>query len=218
MVEAVIFGYVFFGVLAVLIVKLWWGDKPEYPAGNRCDYNYNEFKSVLIVDQDIKMEDGCFIVGDNKINQISLARICAMSMEAVDNTIKIYGPEHLRKKHKLTSCVFVFLSEDKFYKKMNSSYNVSPRAAGFADILSKNMGAKAGPYVCYMDIKYINDVMTAGSLTIHEYTHCFSHHITKNWDAYHNIWKFKAINGSSIQKIAVNRIKNQLELDKKLQT
>lgn len=223
MVEGIIIGYIILGVnislaLTAVLVKLIWGRKVRYPAGKRNDFKYNEFEATLIVDDTVKIEGNDFIVEDKRMDKTILAKMCAMSMEAFNHTAKTYGPLQLRSRKKLTNCVFVFLPEEKYYDKMRALYNTKVPSAGFSDTLSHNMGAKEGPYVCFMQIKYMWLVYTTGDLAIHEYTHCYSDHVAKNWDTAHDIWKFRASNGKTLQYIAGERIKTKLELDKKLQS
>lgn len=222
MVEGAIIGYIISGinillVLIAIFIKLTWGKKIKYPKGNKNKFKYNEFEATLIVDNMIKMEGDDFILDGKKINKDVLAKMCAVSMDSVNYTAKIYGPEPLRKNKKLTDCVFVFLSEENYYKKLMDLFGVTYKSAGFSDILKYNMGSKNGPYVCYMQSKYMWEVYNTGYLTVHEYIHCYSKHVSGNWDSAHDLWKYKAVNGKTLQNIAVERIKNKLELDKKLQ-
>ena len=214
-----IVGVVFVGgALTALILKLTWGRKVRYPKGRKNSFKYNEFEATLIVDDSVKIEGNDFIVEDKKMDKTILAKMCAMSMESFNHTAKTYGPQQLRKNKKLKECVFVFVPEDKYYDMMMEQYYTKVPSAGFSDKLSYNMGSKEGPYVCYMQIKYMWEVYTTGYLTVHEYTHCYSDYVANNWDTSHELWKFRAVNGKTLQYIAVDRIKTKLELDKKLQS
>lgn len=213
----VIFAFVG-GALASLILYLTWGRKVRYPNGKKNDVRYNEFTATLIVHNSVELEGNDFIVNDKKMDKTILAKMCAMSMESFNHVAKTHGPEKLRKNKTLKECVFVFLPEDEYYDKMRVMYQTKVSSAGFSDTLGHNMGHKTGPYVCYMQTKYMWLVYTTGSLAIHEYTHCYCNHVAGSWDVDHELWKYRTPDGKKLEYIAVERIKTKLELDKKLQS
>lgn len=220
--DSVIIGYIILGlvfalVATYLIVFFTWGRKVRFPEGNRTEFKHNEFKAILFVDNSVEFVEGEFLYNDKKINRSALAKACALSMEAVDYTLKVYGPKNLQSNKKLKECVFVFLPEEKYYKKMKDIYGYTIKSAGFSANLDYNLSNKVPkPYVCYMDMEYMLDTVNTGLLATHEYIHCYSEYVTGDWDAAHAIWEIKTEDGKKLQNIAIDRVKAKLELDNRL--
>lgn len=209
---------IFFILLLIVCVRILKNKKEKYPKGYKVIFKYNEFEATLIVDDLIQISENDFILEDKKINKNSLAKMCAMSMEAYNHVAKTIGPTQSRSSKKLINCIFVFLTEEKYYKVMKDVYKTKIPSVGFSEKLKYEFYCKSGPYICYMNTKYMSDVCNSGGLAVHEYAHCYSHFISNDWDIHHELWKFKSPNGKTLQYAAVDRIKTKLELDKKLQS